>query len=346
MKALVTGASGFLGRTIVRQLLAEGATVRAMDRRPETAPLAGAEYRTGDVTDFRAVLAAATGMEVVFHCAARAGTFGDRAEYVRVNVGGTRNVIAACREARVPHLVYTSSPSVVFDGTDLEGVDESHPLPASYHAAYPETKAAAERMVRAASGPGLTTVCIRPHVLFGPGDNHILPRILARARLGTMRRITVHKLIDVCHVENGALAHILAARKLMAGAPIGGRVYFIAQGEPIGMWDFIERLLACAGLPPPQLTISPRLAYALGWALEVVYRLLHIQREPPMTRFVAGELSTAHWFDLAAARRDLGYEPRVSLAQGLAELTRSFERARGAESAMPTPTSSTAAPAI
>src|SRR5207248_2959353 len=118
---------------------------------------------------------------------------------------------------------FTSSPSVVFNGQDLEGVDESFPLPAHYDAPYPETKAAGERLVRAANGPDLGTVCIRPHVLFGPGDNHILPRLLSRARLGTMRRITVDKLIDVCHVENAAMAHLLAAKKLAEGAPVGGK---------------------------------------------------------------------------------------------------------------------------
>jgi len=330
MKALVTGGAGFLGRNLVRLLLAEGATVRCLDSRAETLPQAGVDYRTGDVTDRGTMTSAAEGCDVVFHAAARAGTFGDRAEYFRVNVGGTQNVLEACRAGGVRHLVFTSTPSVIFNGQDLEGVDESFPYPAHYEAAYPETKALAERLVLAANGPDLRTVAIRPHALFGVGDNHLLPRMLARARVGRIRRITVDKLIDVCHVENAAMAHVLAAQKLMQGAPVGGKAYFIAQGETISMWKYIDRLLAAAGFPAPTRTMSPRFAYWLGWTFETAYRVIGIQREPPMTRYLAGELSTAHWFDLTAARRDLGYVPRITLEQGLADLARHFaeERAR------------------
>jgi nucleoside-diphosphate-sugar epimerase len=327
MNALVTGGGGFLGGAIVRRLRARGDSVRSLSRGhyPDLDALGVTQFR-GDVADDAAVAEAAAGCDIVFHVAAKAGV-GDRyAEYHRANVIGTENVLAACRRLGVRRLVYTSSPSVVFNGRDMEGVDESAPYPAHYEAHYPQTKAIAEQMVLRTNDPDLATVSLRPHLIWGPGDNHLIPRIIARARAGRLRRVgRASKLIDSIYIDNAADAHLLAANRLALGSPVAGKAYFLSQGEPVPLWDLVNRILAAAGLPPVTHSVPYAVAYAAGWALETTYALLRLRGEPPMTRFLARELSTAHWFDLSAARRDLGYAPGVSLDEGLRRLAKSFD---------------------
>jgi nucleoside-diphosphate-sugar epimerase len=323
MKALVTGGGGFLGGAIVRRLRQRGDSVRSFSRGnyPELDAL-GVEQSRGDLADADAVSAAVDGCEVVFHVAAKAGVWGPWREYYQANVVGTENIIAACRKHTVRRLVFTSSPSVTFAGVDQNGVNESEPYPPRFLAHYPHTKAIAEQLVRAANGDELATVALRPHLIWGPGDPHLIPRLIARARAGKLRRIGKRpNLVDTTHIENAALAHVLAADRLDIGSPIAGRTYFISNGEPEPLWDFINRILAVAGLPPVTRTMSPAVAYAAGAVLEFAYRLLGRSAEPPITRFVARQLSTAHWFDLSAARRDLGYVPLVSTEEGLGRLS-------------------------
>jgi nucleoside-diphosphate-sugar epimerase len=235
-------------------------------------------------------------------------------------------VLAACRRHGIPHLVHTSTPSVVSCGEDLEGVDESRPIARRFLAHYPATKALAEQAVRAADSPSLRTIALRPHLVWGPGDAHLLPRLVARRRAGRLRRITLagaaEKRIDTTYIDDAARAHLLAADALRGALPgrVGGRAYFISSGRPIGVWTMIDRLLAAAGLPPVEGRVSPRRARLAGAVLETLFHLLRIRQEPPLTRWVALELSTAHWFDIGAARRDLGYEPQVDLETGMARL--------------------------
>lgn len=326
MKALVTGGGGFLGSAIVHRLVARGDTVRSFSRRqhPELDQL-GVEQHSGDLADAEAVAKAAAGCDLVFHVAAKAGVWGKFDDYYQANVVGTENVIAACRRQGIQRLIHTSSPSVVFDGRDMEGIDESVPYPQHYEAPYPRTKAEAERRVLAANGPKLATVALRPHLIWGPGDPHLVPRILAKARAGRLRRIGKQdKLVDSVYIDNAADAHVLAADRLAPGSAVAGKVYFIAQGEPLPLWELIDRILAAGNLPPARRTIHPKLAYLMGWLAEAVYGMLGRDEEPPITRFVARELATAHWFDLTAARRDLGYAPAVSLEEGLRRLRNSF----------------------
>jgi 2-alkyl-3-oxoalkanoate reductase len=322
MKALVTGGGGFLGQAIVRGLCRRGAEVRSFSRHDHAGLHAlGVEQLKGDLADAAAVDAAVQGRDVVFHAAAKPGIWGNYEEYHQTNVTGTQHVIAACRRHGVRRLVHTSSPSVVFDGRDMEGVDESVPYPASFEAHYPRTKALAEQLVRAANDPQLATVSLRPHLIWGPGDNHLLPRLLARARAGQLARIgSREKLIDTVYVDNAADAHLLAADRLSPGSAIAGKVYFISQGEPVPMWSMVNRLLQAAGAPPVTRTIPAWLALALAWGFETAHRLADKPGEPRLTRFVVHELSTAHWFDISAARRDLGYAPAISIAEGLAQL--------------------------
>lgn len=322
MKALVTGGGGFLGGAIVRQLISRGDRVTSLSRRRYPALDAlGVEQHEADIADPQAVLCAAAGCDCVFHVAAKAGIAGRYRSYYRTNVTGTANVLAACRAQGVRRLVYTSSPSVVFDGRDMEGVDESVPYPHHYEAAYPQTKAIAEQMVRAANSLELATVCLRPHLIWGPGDNHLLPRLIARARAGRLRRIgKANKLIDSVYIDNAAIAHVLAAARLRPESPVAGKVYFITNGEPLPLWGLVERILATAGLGPVTRSVPFVLAYAAGWVLEKLYALRSGEHEPPMTRFLAHELTAAHWFDISAARRDLGYEPTVPIEEGLRRL--------------------------
>jgi nucleoside-diphosphate-sugar epimerase len=322
MKVLVTGGGGFLGKAIVMLLLERGDRVRSFSRNehPGLAEL-GVEHYRGELADDAAVSNAAEGCEIVFHVAAKAGVWGPYADFYQANVLGTRHVIDACRRHGIKRLIYTSSPSVVFDGCDMEGVDESVPYPQQFDAFYPQTKAQAEQLVLEANDQQLATVALRPHLIWGPGDNHLVPRILERGASGRLRRLGSRPcLVDTLYIDNAALAHLQAAERLDIGSVVSGKAYFLSQGEPLPIWEVVNRILDAGGLPPVTRTISPALAYAMGAVLEKLYLLMRLPGEPLMTRFLARELSTAHWFDLSAAKRDFGYRPAVSFDDGIAKL--------------------------
>jgi 2-alkyl-3-oxoalkanoate reductase len=312
MRVLVTGGGGFLGSAIVRKLAARSDEIRSFSRsRHQFIDSGHVEQVQGDLADRAAVSQAVAGCDAVIHVAAKAGVWGPAAEYESANVIGTRNVIAACRQHGVRKLVFTSTPSVVGAGHDIEGGDESLPYPAKYLADYPRTKAIAEREVLAAHGPALATVALRPHLIFGPGDPHLVPRLLARAKAGKLRIVGDGKnRVDVTFVDNAAEAHILALDRLAPGSPIAGRAYFLSQGAPVDLWPFINRIVEAVGLPPVTKHIPFRLAYAAGAVLESLYRLTGRTDEPPMTRFAAAQLAHSHWFSITAARQDLGYDPK------------------------------------
>jgi 2-alkyl-3-oxoalkanoate reductase len=325
MKALVTGGGGFLGLAIVRKLQARGDQVRSISRKPHRELHSLAEQIEGDLTNYPAVEKALADCDVVFHVAARAGIWGPYEEYYQTNVVGTEHVISACRRIGVSRLVYTSSPSVVFRGRDHENINESAPYATRFLAHYPATKAIAERMVLEANSASLATVALRPHLIWGPGDPNLIPRLIDRARAGKLRRIgDGRNRVDTIYVENAADAHLLAADRLHPGSLIAGKVYFLSNGEPVVLWDFINRILAAARLPPVTKSIPAGLAYLTGAVLEFGHRLFRIRREPQMTRFVARQFSTSHWFDISAARRDLGYDPVIGIEDGLRRLAASF----------------------
>ena len=317
IKYLVTGGGGFLGTAIVRMLVDRGDSVRSFSRhRYIHLERLGVEQIQGDLTDPEAVQRAAAGAQAVFHVAARAGVWGRYNDFYQPNVVGTRNVIRACIRCGVQRLIHTSSPSVVFDGNDMEGVDESVPYPAVYHSHYPRTKAMAEQSVIQAATDGLPAIVLRPHLIWGPGDSHLTPRILARAH--RLRKIgDGTKKVDTIYVDNAAHAHLLAESSLRQTPDLSGRVYFISQDDPIPTWEMINHILAAGGKPGIEKSISPTLAYWIGAVFEGVFKTLGLKAEPPMTRFVARELSTSHWFDIDAAKKDLGYRPVVSTDEGL-----------------------------
>ncbi|MGV3527022.1 MAG: NAD-dependent epimerase/dehydratase family protein [Candidatus Sericytochromatia bacterium] len=328
MKILVTGGGGFLGAAIVRQLVERGDTVIAYSRQryPALAAL-GVEQRQGDLDQRAHLMAAAKDCEAVMHVAARAGIWGPYADFHRVNVQGTENVLAACQHWEIPRLVYTSSPSVIHPGDrGLEGADESIPYPEHFDAPYPATKALAEQMVRKASSAQLATVALRPHLIWGPGDPHFAPRLIARARSGRLRLLGQDDpLVDHVYVDNAAEAHLQALDRLSPESPLAGQAYFITQGQPVPISQFINGLIGAGGLPPVTRRLPVGVAHLAGGVLEKLYTTLNLAGEPPMTRFLAHQLSTPHWFDISAARRDLGYYPRIGFEEGLERLKKSLQ---------------------
>ena len=319
MKALVTGGGGFLGLEIVRRLRARGddVTVLARGDYPEVGAL-GATLVRGDVSDAATVLAAAAGADIVFHVAAKAGVWGKKADYERSNVIGTENVLAACRAHGIARLVYTSSPSVVFDGTDHVGISEA-PYPATHENHYSETKARAERLVLAANSPTLATIALRPHLIWGPRDPHILPRLFARAKAGRLRIVGDGlNRVSVSYVDNAAAAHVQAGDALAPGAACAGRPYFVNDTEPVVVWAWANDLFGRVGIAPVTRKVSVGVARLVGTIAEAVWSLFGLAGEPPMTRVVAAQLGTSHAYDVGPAVRDFGYAPEVGPEDALA----------------------------
>jgi len=323
MKVLVTGGGGFLGKAIVLRLLARGDAVASLGRQAQ--PLLvkrGVKVFRGDVADRGLVGQAVQGCDAVIHTAARVGSWGRPEDFHRTNVTGTQHVLDACAQHGVGRLVYTSSPSVAHGPGDAEGIDESHGYPPSFDAEYPRTKAMAEQRVLAASCDTLLTLALRPHLMWGPGDTQLLPRAVALARAGKLKLPGgPPKKIDCTFIDNAVDAHLLALDRLVRGAACVGRAYFISQGEPMPQGELISRVLAAVGIRGPFPTVAPKLLLMAGAAAETWFRLRGIwDREPPLTRFVARQLTSAHWFDIGAATRDLGYLPAVSFDEGLRRL--------------------------
>lgn len=322
MKVLVTGGSGFLGKAIAKALVKRGHEVQSFSRGryPELEALGIKTFR-GDITDRDALLAAADGCDAVLHVAAKAGVWGSYREYYRPNVIGTRNVINACIKNNVKRLIFTSSPSVVFGNADQDGVDESEPYPKRFLSHYPRTKAIAERFVLKANSSELATVSLRPHLIWGPGDNHLIPRIISRAKAGKLRIVGDGKnLVDTVYIDNAVDAHLLALERLSPGSNISGKAYFITNGEPLPMAAIINMILKAGGIRPVKRKMPAGVAYAAGALMESLYHITRRRQEPLMTRFLAKELSCAHWFDITAARQDLGYAPKVSMEEGMQRL--------------------------
>lgn len=334
MRALVTGGGGFLGLYITEQLVARGDHVRVLCRGhyPRLDELQVDTIR-GDVRDPSIVRRACEGMDAVFHTAAVPGIWGSWDRYHSVNTVGTQHVIDICKAVGVRKLIYTSSPSVIYDGLDHRGIDESHPYPTSYLCHYPHSKAIAERAVLKANSrrKRLATVALRPHLIWGPRDNHLIPRLIERARSGRLRRVGAgDNLISMSYVENAAAAHLQAADRLDLDSPVAGQAYFINEPEPVNLWNWVDEILALAGEPPLKRRISANLAYGVGAACEAVYSLFRWQSEPPMTRFLALQLSGSHYYSVAKAQRDFGYASIVSVEEGMRRMAAEWKEKSGA----------------
>ncbi|MFC5668695.1 NAD-dependent epimerase/dehydratase family protein [Streptomyces incanus] len=323
MKVLVTGGSGFLGQEICRRLSARGVVTSSLGRRPSTTlERMGVRQHLGDLADTAAVSRAVAGCDAVVHNAALAGVSGPPRPYWATNVVGTRHVIEQCRAHGVRTLVHTSTASVVFRPGGLEGVTEDLPFALHHLAAYPATKARAEALVLAAHGPELATVSLRPHIIWGPGDPHFVPALAHAVRAGRLLMPgDGDNLVDTTHVRTAAHAHLLALDRLRQSPAVGGRAYFIGQGDPRPLREITRRFLRAAGIGARWCAVPPRLATAAATVSDTFLRVAGSPRTHALSRFLVAELLHPHYFDLTAARRDLGFEPPIGFEAGLAELT-------------------------
>lgn len=319
MNSLVTGGGGFLGRYIVEQLRERGdaVTVFARGNYPELEQI-GATVMRGDLQERDAIKAACAGIDAVFHVAARPGIWGTWESFYQPNVVGTQHVIDACRAQRVPKLIFTSSPSVVFDNQPQAGCDERLPYPKQFENVYSHTKALAEQMVIKANSTELLTVSLRPHLIWGPRDPHLLPRLIARANAGQLMQVgDGSNRVDMTYVEDAARAHLLAETALQIGSPVAGSIYFISQDAPTNLWSWIREVLQTLEIPPIKRTISLSTARTIGAAMEFAWRNLRLSGEPRMTRFLASELALDHYYDISRAKSDVGYAPQFSMEEAL-----------------------------
>lgn len=330
MKVLVTGGSGFLGRGLCAALIARGYEVTSYQRGFSQAIEAlGVRQVLGDLTDGATLIRACAGQDAVFHNAAKAGAWGSYESYYDANVRGTENVLAACRANGIARLVYTSTPSVTHSGrTPVEGGNEiDTPYGKNFKAPYPATKTLAEIAVLAANDATLATVALRPRLIWGPGDTQLLPRLVERARAGRLRFVAGgHNRMDTTYIDNAVQAHLAAFDHLVPGAACAGKAYFISNGEPTTAREIVNALLQAVDAPTVDGSIPYALAYAAGAVMEVLWRIFPLSGEPPMTRFLAEQLSTPHWYDISAARRDFGYVPAVTRAEGLRRTSADWTR--------------------
>ncbi|MBT5375207.1 MAG: NAD-dependent epimerase/dehydratase family protein [Nitrospinaceae bacterium] len=321
MKALVTGGGGFLGGAIARHLHEAHHDVIVVGRHHYPHLPKSLKSAQVDIRDLDALRKTMAGVEAVFHTAAFAGIWGKAEDFYSINVEGTRNIIKACRLNGVQKLIFTSSPSVVYGTSSLKGVDESVSYPNDYLCEYPRTKAIAEKMVIEANNADLATVSLRPHLIWGPGDPHLIPRLLAKAEKGSLLQVGQgDNEVDIIYIDNAVQAHIKACESLDIDNRSRGKVYFVSDGEPVNLWQWIGEVLQKSGRPPVTKNISYQTASRLGGFLEGLYGLLNIKQEPPMTRFLASQLATSHYFNISRAKKDLGYMPLVSSAEGMNRL--------------------------
>ncbi len=308
MRFLVTGSTGFLGRALTERLLKDGNEVIGVSRRADPLPtkhIAISLEKLNSLTEFLPI-------DGIFHTAAKVGMWGDREEFYKTNVEGTKNLLDLAAKSGVDRFVYTSSPSVIASGNDLELVDERIPYPEKYLAHYPETKSIAERMVLRETR--LKTIALRPHLIFGPGDTNLIPTILEKG--SKLKRIgRKENLADFSYIDDCVSAHVLAMEALIKNPNSRNRVYFISQGEPYPLWRFIEQILQSKGLSLSKRVVHPKLAYFLASVSEFLSGIT--KKEPKLTRFLVEEMSTHHYFDISAARKELGFEPSLSIDEGL-----------------------------
>lgn len=324
MRILVTGGGGFLGRHICKQLIARGDDVRSIARGDYPALREmGVQTVRGDLTIEADVQEAARGCDAVIHTAAKVGMWGPKEAFVKGNVHATANVIQACDEHSVRALVFTSSPSVTAHPGDTINGSQDLPYPKEYEAFYPETKARAEAMVLNADCAELRTTSLRPHLIWGPQDPHMIPRLLDRARSGRLKIVgDGQNVVDLTYVENAAHAHLQALDGLLTqqNPAHAGKPYFISDDSPVQLWQWLNDLFEEVGIAPVRSKVSLKTARRLGAIAERTFRTFGVERDPPMTRFVASQLATSHWYDMAPARQDFGYSPIVSPEQGKALL--------------------------
>ncbi len=327
MRILVTGGGGFLGTHVVKELLKNPRYIVTNFSRhnyPHLEDLGVPTFK-GDLTkreDVKRVIS--QGFDAIIHVAAKAGVWGPYEEYYSINFLGTKNLLEEARNSGIKKFIYTSSPSVVFGKDDINGADESIPYPDKHLTAYAETKCLAEKLVLESHDGDFLTVALRPHLIWGPGDPHLFPRLIQKGREGKLRIIgDGENLVDIIYVENAAKAHVQALEHLERGSKLTGKAYFLGQEKPVKLWDFVNTVLGFAKVEPVMNSMDASTAYRLGWIFEFFFRIFGIKKpEPPLTRFVALNLSKSHYFSHKRAENDFGYRPEVSIEEGL---KRTFE---------------------
>jgi nucleoside-diphosphate-sugar epimerase len=318
-RVVVLGGSGFVGRALVQRLAGDGieTCVVARNAFPEAESL-GVRFLSGDIGDTDFLKNCLAGYDTVFHLASKTGIWGDKNGYYTTNAVGTQNVLDACRANGITALVYASTPAVVYQKDDLCGVNERTPYARDFLCDYAWSKAIAEKMVLEANSGALKTIALRPHLVWGPGDTNHIPRLLGQARCRQLKRIgDGHNLVDVTYIDNAVDAFILAAKNLHGTASGAGKPYFISQGEPVNLWNWLNKFFRRLDIPIVEESVSFQKAYLMGMFMEKAFPLVRIKREPCMTRFLAVQLAKSHWFSIENANRDLGYFPKVSTAEGI-----------------------------
>jgi nucleoside-diphosphate-sugar epimerase len=322
INVLVTGGGGFVGFALISRLIEHGYSVSSFSRQHYTSLSdLGINQIIGDLQDYDSVRAALKNQKTVFHVAAKAGYWGPYRDYHNCNVLGTQNIIRSCKENKVENLIFTSSASVVFAGRSIENGKTTLPYPRKPLNAYTATKALAEEAVLLAASDLLKTISLRPHIIWGPGDRHLFPRILARAKSGKLKIIGNRKnIVDTVFIDNLIDAHILAMDALNSNHGCSGKAYFITNNEPVNLWNFINKLLVKSGHPIAKKSIPTWLAMGLSHLIGILHLLKRPNREPKLTPFIVKELSQSHWFDISESIRDLNYTPKISLDDGLLKL--------------------------
>lgn len=322
MNVLVTGGGGFLGLNICRQLTKSPKSYNVFNfSRNHYSDLdkINVQTRKGSLRNKEDIKRALEGIDAVIHTAAIAGVWGKYDDYFQTNTLGTQNLVDACKESGVKHFIYTSTPSVVFGRDDIHNGDENLTYPDSYLTHYAQTKMLAEKYVINHSDEDFYTISLRPHLIWGPGDPHILPRLVQRSKSGKLKQVgDGENLVDIIYVENAASAHVKALEALMENSKLSANAYFIGQEKPVKLWSFINQLLVSSGEEMVESQVSFSTAYRVGYVLEKIFSILGINKpEPPMTRFVATQLAKSHYFSHDKASKDFGYSPEISIEEGL-----------------------------
>lgn len=322
MKILVTGGGGFLGSEICKQLLEANhilySAQRSFSQKLEQMGVKQIQVDLSLKQECDKALSQLVDIDAVFHTAAKAGVWGNYKSYYSANVQATENILAWSKNQKIQYFIYTSTPSVVFGKDYIENADETLPYPEWFLTFYAQTKAMAEKIILSSHSKNFQVACIRPHLIFGPGDPHIIPRIIARAKKRKLIQVgSGQNLVDVIHVTNAAHAHLCAFNYLLESKEHGGKAYFVGQERPVPLWWFIHKILEYKRLPPISKSISVKFAYTIGLVMEIVFRLLPFLGEPPMTRFLAMQLGASHYFNQSQAIQDLAYRPKLSIEDGL-----------------------------
>jgi 2-alkyl-3-oxoalkanoate reductase len=327
---LITGGTGFVGAAIVEALRGARTRVRVLARTPSRVEARdGVEVVQGDLAHPESLEPALRGVTSVYHVGGQVGHHGERDTYFRVNVDGTSALLHAAHRAGVRRFVHTSTPSVIADGTDHFGVDESHPVPTTHASPYPASKAAAERLVMAAHRDEFRTVVLRPHLVWGPGASQWVRGFLHRAERGAGLRIgDGSNRVGMTFLDDCVAAHLTAMQALAADARVGGAAYFVHGGEPVRLWDWVDALCRACELAPPTRRIPASLARGIGSACDLLVRARLTSRALPLSRYLVDELTTEHYSDISRARERLGYIPRISIADGISRVAQWYRATR------------------